>query len=368
MKIDLTQIDTEQFIVRTIPYFGENLTLVFPPHIGTKWNKRNLIFRSSVWNEDGELVSASFKKFFNWGEQPELAYTPFSTTANGGVDVIEKVDGSTLIVSKYKGNLIHRTRGTVDATMLDNGLEILELIEKYPDAFNLTTDANGTANYSLLFEWVSPNNKIVLNHSEVDMILIGKIRHDDYSMASQKELDTLAESIGVKRPKTYKYSSIKEILTSVPEWKGLEGVCVYCNKGQDIRKLKSEWYLSLHRMKSELSSMDRVIDVFFNVGKPSYVEFHSQLSELYDYELVESSKGFMSIVCDAWKEVDKITQGMESFLTKLKANTKVRREQAEHILSSYGKTNRANFLFCLLDGKDLTDDQLKKLLYQVIGK
>lgn len=367
MKIDLTAIDTEQFIVRNVSYFGENLTLVFPPHIGTVWNKQNLIFRSSVWNDDGELVSASFKKFFNWGEKPELAYTPFSTKANGGVTVMEKVDGSTLIISKYKGNLIHRTRGTVDATQLDNGLEILGLMEKYPNAFDLEVDEHGTANYSLLFEWVSPTNKIVVNYPEPDMILIGKINHDDYTMASQSELDKLALELGVKRPKTYQYDSIKDILNDVPAWEKSEGVCVYCNKGQDIRKLKSEWYLSLHRMKSELCSLERVIDVFFGVGKPSYNEFYSQLIEIYDYEIVTSAQGYMSNICDAWKEVNKIVEGMETFTSKVKALPS-RKEQAAEILSSYGETNRAKFVFSLLDGKELADDNLKKLLYQVMKK
>jgi hypothetical protein len=37
---------------------------------------------------------------------------------------VEKLDGSTLIVSKYNGQYILRTRGTVDASKLANGFEL----------------------------------------------------------------------------------------------------------------------------------------------------------------------------------------------------------------------------------------------------
>lgn len=93
MKINLLDIDTESFVIRDVQIAGETCYLVFPKHIGCKWTKQNLIFRSSVWNSEGELISASFKKFFNWGEKPELAYTPFSLKANGGCQILEKLDG-----------------------------------------------------------------------------------------------------------------------------------------------------------------------------------------------------------------------------------------------------------------------------------
>ena len=245
MKINLEEIDIDNFVKRDGVIAGESCTLVFPPHIGTKWSKQTLHFRSSIWNSEGELISASFKKFFNWGEQPDLTYTPFSTKANGGIETITKEDGSTLIVSQYKGQLITRTRGTFDACQLDNGHEIGLLMQKYPEAFELDVDSNGTANYSLIYEWVSPNNIIVLNYGpEPDIILTGKIYHENYTLEQQKSLDSLATKIGVSRPEEHHYDSIKELLEDVAQWQGVEGVCVYCNKGQDIRKIKAEQYLA----------------------------------------------------------------------------------------------------------------------------
>ena len=39
---------------------------------------------------------------------------------------------------------------------------------------------------------------------------------------------------------------------------------------------------------------------------------------------------------------------------------------AAKVFGAYGNTNRATFLFKLLDGKQLDDDAIKKLIYQVL--
>jgi hypothetical protein len=153
MKIDIEKdIDRESFMVHEHIIAGEVVTLVQPKHIGAKWDKNNLHFRSSVWNYDGELISASFPKFFNWGEQPDLSPVP---TSLKNCTIVNKLDGSTLIVSKYKGQYILRTRGTVDASTMANGdeLEIFKntILKKLE---NLPVDLNNSWEYSILFEWI----------------------------------------------------------------------------------------------------------------------------------------------------------------------------------------------------------------------
>ena len=100
MKIDLNTIDRESFYVNEHVWNGERVYLVVPKEMGCVWTQENKIFRSSVWNYDGELISASFPKFVNWGEKPETFPTPSSLD---NTTIVDKLDGSTLIVSKYKG-------------------------------------------------------------------------------------------------------------------------------------------------------------------------------------------------------------------------------------------------------------------------
>lgn len=364
MKIDLNKIDQEHFVVREGEVAGETCYLVFPKSIGAKWTKDNLIYRSSIWNKDGEPVSLGFKKFFNWNEQPDLAYTPFSLKANGGCQVVEKIDGSTLIVSKYKGQIIHRTRGTFDASQLENGHEIELLKEKYPQVFEFG-DVN-TYDGSWIYEWVTPLNKIVIGYDEPELFLIGHIDHDDYHLLPQTMLSQAALYLGVSRPKTYHFNSVKEMLEEVSLFEGKEGVCCYCNYGQDIRKIKGEWYLKLHRMKNELGSFDRVVDFYFANGEMGYQETYDTICETLDFEIAEQCKGDVSKICDAMKKVARIEQGMKVFVDFVKNMS--RKEAAQNILQAYGKTNRASFVFSLLDGKELTADQRKKLVYQILKK
>lgn len=402
MKLDaLPSLDT--FNLRPCVVGERQCVLVFPPHIGTKWDKDNLIFRSSIWDiQTLKPVSLGFKKFFNWGEQPDLAPTPDSLK---NVDIIEKIDGSTLIVSKYNGQLIARTRGTIDASTLDNGFELEILKEKYPAIFKsdgLVEDRNPdvkiTWDYSLIFEWVTPNNKIVINYgAEPELYLVAIINHEDYSLKTQDYLDKEAVRLGVKRPRRFKFGTFEEMFQAINALdysktrefqspvdmnttgelktgfeRDFEGFCVYFRNGQEIRKVKSAWYLALHKLKSELSSIDKVMDLWATLNYPTFQEFYDYIQANFDYEIAEASRGFASRICEAKKEVDGIIDGMKKFVEKIRSLgaahgfVKARALQAKEIFSAYGNTNRAGYLFSILDGKVLTRDQIKKLLYQVM--
>ena len=122
MKLDIQKIDRTQFMVHHFHSLnGEIVHLIQPKNIGTKWTQDNKHMRSVVVNYEGEVISASFPKFTNYGENHEHFPVPNSLKH---CTVVEKLDGSTLIVSKYNGQYILRTRGTVDASTMANGFEL----------------------------------------------------------------------------------------------------------------------------------------------------------------------------------------------------------------------------------------------------
>ena len=358
MKIDITTINTDYFVVRPVEIANETCSLVFPKHIGCKWNRENLILRSSIWNSEGELVSASFPKFFNWGEQEELSRPPKNVV---DMQMIEKLDGSTLIVSQYNFELVVRTRGTANAYGMKNAHELDILKEKYPRAFNNSwLDQRN----SLLFEWESPENRIVIKHDEVDMKLIGMIKHEDYSLGSQYMLDDYAEVIGVKRPRWYDFGSISDMKDAVSAMKGVEGVCVYTKGGQVIHKLKGAEYLAKHRLKNELGTFSRVVDFYFTQDRPTADEFHAAVEEAIDIETADEIRGEIERIVAAMAEVDAIVVEMNEFVNTLEDFT--RRRAANEIKQAYGNTNRCAFAFKLLDGKELGKDMLRKLIDQIL--
>jgi hypothetical protein len=370
MKVDLNAVrsDMDNFMVHEHVVAGEKVYLVQPVHIGARWSQSNLHQRSSVWNAQGELISASFKKFFNWDEKPEIDTPPSNL---GEAQLMEKLDGSTLIVSRYKGHTIIRTRGTVDATLLDNGHEVEGLMLKYPK-FKAFIEKFETSPHSYIFEWTSPNNKIVLDYgAEPDITLIAMIGHADYFLQPQSFLDLVALDFDLKRPKKFEYASIDEMKAAVEAFKGVEGLCVYYNNGQSIRKVKSAEYLFLHRAKSDISSLEKVIDLYFNYAdvlghSPSYVEFFEYLEKAYDHEIAVMARGHASNIADGMKEVDQIVAGMKVFAEKVRPLP--RKKAAESIFQAYGQTARTSFIFKLLDLRPLDSKEQMKLLYQVLKK
>jgi hypothetical protein len=347
---------------------GHVLTLVQPNHIGVKWTQKNKIFRSSVWDSEGNLVSAGFPKFTNFGESPEEFPVPSSLT---NTVIVEKLDGSLLIVSKYKGEFIYRTRGTVDARPLNNGHEIA-IIQKQLNESGFIAHYNDvcgeTWNRSFLFEWTSPNQKIVINYGDTPTFkLIGIVSHHDYSLESQTVLDEIAVEWNFDRPDTFTFGSVSALLAEIEQWKGQEGVVIYSKNGQALHKVKTPEYLKLHSFRSN-ATFENTVELFFAFDMPLYSNFEQQLVTKFDYECFNMIKGFISNICDGYKEVLELVSGMKNFASKVK-KLPTRKEQAMAIFSSYGKeSNRSSYVFSLLDGKELTKDQLKKLLYQITKK
>ena len=362
MKIDISSIDRTQFMVHEHSLNGEIVHLIQPQHIGTQWRQDNKHLRSVVVNYEGEIISAGLPKFTNYSENPEHFPVP---TSLRNCTVVNKLDGSLLIVSKYKNQFILRTRGTVDASVLANGSE-LEIF-KNTILKKISVDQMETWNYSLLFEWLSPLNVIVLRYSdEPDWQLIGAVNHTDYSLFSQTEVDEYAKMFDLKRPEKFTFNDISDMLQIVDKWQDREGVCLYSKNDQTIHKIKASKYLLLHHLKSELSNIEKVLDVWLEQGMPDYNTFYNYIFTTFDYELAEQVKGMISRIADGKKEVNKIVDSMNDFVNDRLRSLSTRKEQAQLVISSYGETNRASFLFKLLDGKSLGKEEYKKLMFQVL--
>lgn len=360
MKLNPNLLDITDFNIKECSFAGDECIWVFPKLEGTKWTTENEILRSSIWRKsDYELVSPGFKKFFNWEQTPLVHPAPLRLHEK--IQCVEKMDGSCLIVSKYKKQLITRTRRALTASLL-NGEELEKVLKvKYPKVFD--NAIINSEQYTMLFEWVTPSNQIVLNYPEPDLYLTGMICHADYSYCTQQTLDDNARDLGVKRPKYFTYKSVEEMLAQVNELKGAEGVCVYYGNGQRIRKVKSEWYITMHNFRTEMN-LKNIVDLYQEHNMPSYDDFCTLVLNQFEYEGLLQAKPLISQICDAKRESDKIRDGMLRFLENNKG--KSRKEMAAHIISSYGITNRADMVFSLLDGKELNKKQWKKLLFQTL--
>ena len=130
-------------------------------------------------------------------------------------------------------------------------------------------------------------------------------------------------------------------------------------------KCKADLYLVKHRLKSELNSESNFVEFYVQEGMPDYQEFFNAVEKVVDFETATAFRGRISKVVDAGKEVNRILNHMDDFVSSIKS-LKTRKEQADMIIGSYGPTNRAAFCFTKLDNKPLTKEQIIKLFWQTL--
>lgn len=345
--------DAEQFYIKEIA----NKILIHRKEASVKWNDKNKYFRSSVWDkESGKLISAGFRAFTNYGEQPD-----FEPLTENSVKAVTKIDGSCLIVSKHNGELIVRTRGTVDATKLENGHEIELLKKKYPAAFDNDFLDNGL--HTLLFEWTTPTNRIVLKETEEPTLwLIGIVFHIDYSYVDQHHLDQYAKDFGVERPQTYSVSvniDIENLKKQIEPLKDIEGVVIYdYTTNQTLKKIKTLRYLELHRVFTGIKSVHHLFDLYVKYGCTSRENFESLLATNYDWELVTTLKPLLDeLYLNTKRIADRITWILLYFNNPDFIELD-RKGKAQKILEIF--PDCSGIAFSMLDGKDLTPHKLWK--------
>ena len=349
---------TEEFCIRYCIIANTDCNLIFPINNDIKWNEENKIFRSSIWTKDGELVSASWKKFTNVGEQ--LDFEPLDIYSD--IEFIHKLDGSTLIISKFKRELIIRTRGTHDASNLNNGDEIPFLKQKYPLVFN--NDILNSEQYSIICEWYSPRNVIVEKEAEEPTLwLTGVIKHDDYSYVLQNDLDIFASEWKIERPIRYQFNTISSMIESVKQWKKGEGIVLYGNDGQILKKTKSDRYLLLHRIKSTLSNVNNLIEYYVDSEMPSCENFYKKIETEFDFEIALQLKDEIEKICDAGEKTKKYIDNILDVVHDIR-KFKSRKEQAEMIKRNYKENS--SYVFSILDNKPVSKMQWTKLIHQYL--
>jgi hypothetical protein len=346
--------DPTQFRYLDCVIGGDECWLINPDSIKCKWDEDNLKFRSIIIRKsDHKIISTGWKKFFNFFEKPDL--DPFP---NEGFTARAKHDGSLLCLGIHNGEIIERTRGSVSVSSLPNGDEIEFLRQKYP---KLWAAIQLNPNHSILCEWETPNHVIVLRRvTEPTLTLIGVIDNNTLNYLPQDELDTLAESWGVERPKQYHFDTVEDCIKDVKLWENAEGVVLYSADGQHLRKIKASLYCQLHKILSGMKSIGNVLDVFMESPKFEKLEdFYNFMKTSLDWEVAEYCKESIEEICQAYRNVlDKIKKA-DNVIEGLRGLT--RKEQAIDIQRHYSDW-RKGYCFTRIDGKEMDDKMLRKAI------
>lgn len=312
-------VDTELF--RVVEQGGKRL--IMPHHSAAVsndgWTNENLWLRSRVeCIRTGDTISQGFGKFFNLGMGPDgiriEAHDIVEAVRNGErVVATHKYDGSCLIRSVYKGEVIFRTRGSLSYQFHDGAEnEMGVFLDKYPRLL----DATWMTDKSLIFEWVTPDFQIVVKYEDLDIVLIAGVDHGHRHYSHLRyltvgELDAIALEGNLHMMEYFVIDSLKawfDFYHEVINHKEIEGYVIRLGEDEDrLVKVKSQPYLVKHGLKSNLSYKS-LVEFWLQHGRGSGEEIVRQLERMYDEEVVMWALPFVVEVeegIEAWERAYK---------------------------------------------------------------
>ena len=248
------------------------MLLNYPPYT-YRWTAFTSQCRGLILHQDTyEIIARPFKKFFNLHETPPPPHTD-------GL-LYDKMDGSLIIATHHEefGDIV-ATRGSFESEQAQMARKYIKTMEP---------------NYTYLFELVGPDNKIVVNYTENELILLAMIHTQEDIEVPYNELDSNYKIVRARSCNSDELPSTFEA--------NFEG---YVWKCENFRvKVKSPAYLALHRIKFQLtpkfileSLADGTLDIDLipEEAKPDVMPIIDNYLEQYNYYENEIQKVYSAI-------------------------------------------------------------------------
>jgi len=261
---------------------------------------RSLILDTNTF----ELVSRKFNRFFNHGEYPEY----FNDFDWPNAICLEKADGSLIGVYKHNDKWEISTRGMAyaEGKFQDTEFTFRDLVIKCfgfesEDKFQSCFDSISNGDHTFIFEFTSPDNRIVTPYKEDKMILIG-ITHkkldllfnyeclfDVAKLFAQKCNVRVIGSIG-------KGLTVEQVIEKANQLPNLEeGFVVWCQKTDKRCKIKSSAYVVAHSIKGNdpLPTRKNLLNLFFTGQLDEFIAYFPEWKEKADSIVAEVTQAML---------------------------------------------------------------------------
>lgn len=288
--------------------------------------------RGIKFDLEGRIIARPFHKFFNYGQKlinydwskPHVAMT--------------KLDGSMVHTALVNGQVRLMTRmGITDqALMAEKNAYFLQFVD--------SPIANYARDYTFIFEFTSPENRIVIEYDKAELTLLA-VRHTrgGYYLPRWMVKD-FATLLFCNPVEVHNISLNDDNIEQVrQETTGIEGFVVAWNDGTYV-KIKTDEYVSMHHAVSFFDREDMVLNAVLN----------NQADDLYpllsDDRMLRLREFEASTLEDVKSWIKKITRKIKSVKNK---NTS-RKDFALWVNAKIPQGMRSAY-FCALDGKDIRD-------------
>lgn len=205
-------------------------------------------------NATGAILRRPFHKFFNLNQIDETHINKIDLTQPH--DIIEKLDGSMIVPYRVNNRVIFGTKmGDTDVCT-----PVEAFVKKNPE-YVASFELAERMGCSLIFEWMSRVQRIVIDHPE-DRLVLTAVRHiQSGNYMDYEAMETFASPLGipiVQRFHVEGNTSIEDIMEYIRAQEGTEGVVIRFDNGHMI-KIKSEWYCAIHGAKELITEEKNVV-------------------------------------------------------------------------------------------------------------
>lgn len=219
------------------------------------------------YHEKFQVVSRSFDRFFNYGEngvEPDVTELTF----------YDKLDGSLVGIFKHNGEWLYRTRSMIMPTsQVDDvsGMTWNKLIEEAVgwEWFKESAKIWEIKPVTFVLEVVSPYNRIVTAYEKPEAFLLSVRGVTGRYIAETPYLrECYADLFNFSVPSSYKFSNFKDCVDAQQSRRNLEeGVVGYNAEGVPVCKVKNPAYVAAHHLRGEGQLTARRIMDLMNINE-----------------------------------------------------------------------------------------------------
>lgn len=201
---------------------------------------RGLIFETAT----GRIASRRFQKFFNAGERADSVID-----VSREHYVLEKLDGSMISPLRIGGGI----RWVSKMGVTDVSMQAEMFVADRPTYAALADDMLELGE-TPIFEWQSRKQRIVLDYPEDRLTLLAIRDNVTGEYLDRRDVEQLAEAFGIPVVEAIAPSigDFDAFITELRKREDAEGVVITFADGHMV-KVKTDWYVQLHRAKDQIS-------------------------------------------------------------------------------------------------------------------
>lgn len=229
--------------------------------------------RGLIVDEDFNVVSRSFDRFFNLGEC-ETTFDPEKST------IYEKVDGSLIKIYYWNNQWNISTRGTAFAESDVNGWGItfegivLRTLGKSMGDFQSDCDEYLSKDCTYIFEITSTENRVVTRYDN-DALWYLACRQNQTGEYIRDEEEAV-KLLGAKLPRQFSFSSTQECIDAAKSLPNLEEGYVVYENNQPVCKVKSPQYVAIHHLRGEGLNPKRIVQLVCMNEQDEYLKYYPE--------------------------------------------------------------------------------------------